>query len=56
MHVQLVFSFIALIFILFSVLDYSRNEKSWTVRGKVWFRLGLVFAAISAYLIWMNLH
>lgn len=50
MDVPVVFSLIAMILIGFSLRDYLAGGRTWSARAKIWLRLGLIFAAVSAYL------
>jgi len=51
MYTPYLFLLIALVLGVFSIWDYKRNSGQWTIRGKTWIRLAVIFGAIAIYLL-----
>jgi len=51
-RILLIFTAIVLVLVVVSAMDYFNNKKKLTVRGKIWLRMALIFAVITAYLYW----
>jgi len=43
---------VALVLTVLSAREYFNNNRKLTVRGKIWVRIALIFAAVSGYLYW----
>jgi hypothetical protein len=48
--VPLTFAALAALFLCIALLDVGRHGFKITIAGKTWLRIGLIFAAVSAYL------
>jgi hypothetical protein len=52
----LIFVGLAVVFLLLAFIDWRRRGSPATPARKAWFRIGLIFAAISIYLIFFQGH
>lgn len=50
--VKIIFLVIALVFAAATTREYFLNDRKMTVRGKIFMRMAVIFAVVSAYLFW----
>jgi succinate-acetate transporter protein len=50
----LIFAALAVVFLALAVIDFTRHGSPATPARKAWFRIGLIFAAISIYLLFFQ--
>ena len=52
----LIFAALAVLFLALAAIDFTRHGSPATPARKAWFRIGLIFAAISIYLVFFQRH
>ena len=52
----LIFAVLALLFLVLAATDFGRRGSRSTPARKAWFRIGLIFAAVSIYLVFFESH
>lgn len=50
----LIFAALALLFLALAAVDFFRHGSRFTPARKAWFRIGLIFAVISIYLLFFQ--
>lgn len=50
----LIFAALAILFLILATIDFARHGSPSTPARKAWFRIGLIFAAISIYLVFFQ--
>ena len=50
----LIFAALAVLFLVLTAIDFVRHGSRSTTTRKTWFRIGLIFAAISIYLLFFQ--
>ena len=48
--IPFIFAALAALFLCIALLDVGRHGLKIAIAGKTWLRIGLIFAAVSAYL------
>jgi hypothetical protein len=54
--IALFFGGLAVVFLFLALVDFRRHGSPATPARKAWFRIGLIFTAISIYLIFFQGH
>ena len=54
--ILLIFPALAALFLCMTLLDVRKHGSKMTPAGKAWLRIGLIFAAVSAYLFLFQRH
>ena len=49
-----IFAALAAIFLVLAAIDFARHGSPSTPARKAWFRIGLIFAAITIYLLFFQ--
>ncbi len=52
--VALIFAALAVLFFVLAAVDFGRKGSPSTPARKTWLRIGLIFAAISIYLLFVQ--
>jgi len=50
----LIFAALAAIFLVLAFVDFTRHRSPSTPARKAWFRIGLIFGAITIYLVFFQ--
>ena len=54
--IPLIFTLLALLFLFLALMDVRKHGSKTTPARKVWLRIGLIFAAVSLYLLLFQAH
>ena len=54
--ILLIFPALAALFLCMTLMDVRKHGSKITAAGKAWLRIGLIFAAVSAYLFLFQRH
>lgn len=52
--VKITFLIIALVFAVVSAREYFKGGRHLTMRGRIFVRMAVIFAVVSAYLFWRD--
>jgi len=52
--ISVLFLLIALALASMAAREYFKHQKNLPLRGKIWLRIAVIFAVVSAYLFWRS--